>query len=154
MNVWVSYMKTILMSIRNESFKAIIKGKKKHEFRRKFYVDEPCQVIFYVSSPVSAICGVGIFDKPIKRDVEDLVRIIKTHSFSSEESLRNYMEGLGEGYALPVTKSRKINPITLDELRGEISGFAPPQSYCSFDMDKFKNLIGRLNLYETPDEII
>jgi predicted transcriptional regulator len=147
-------MRTVLMSIRDEPFEAIIEGKKKHEFRRRFYVDEPCQVIFYVSSPVSAICGIGIFDKPIKGDVEYLVEIIKTHSFSSEESLRNYMEGLGEGYALPVTRSRKISPITLNELREKISGFAPPQSYCSFNINKFKNLIGRLNLYETPDEII
>lgn len=154
MSVWVGYMKTILMSIRDGPFKAIIKGKKKHEFRRRFYIDGPCQVIFYVSSPVSAICGVGIFDKPIKGDVEDLVKIIKTHTFSSEESLRNYMKGLGEGYALPVKRSRKISPITLDELREEICGFVPPQSYCSFNTNKFKNLIGRLNLYETPDEII
>ncbi|PJA69907.1 hypothetical protein CO155_02905 [Candidatus Pacearchaeota archaeon CG_4_9_14_3_um_filter_35_19] len=147
-------MKTILMSIRDGPFEAIIEGKKKHEFRRRFYVDEPCQVIFYVSSPVSAICGVGIFDKPIKGNVEDLVNIIKTHSFSSEESLRNYMKGLGEGYALPVARSKKINQITLDELKGEIPGFAPPQSYYSFNTNKFKNLIGRLNLYEAPDEII
>ena len=147
-------MKTILMSIREGPFEAIMDGRKKHEFRRKFYINEPCQVVFYVSSPVSAIYGVGIFDKPIKGSVDNLVDIIKTHSFSSEESLRNYMKDLDEGYALPVVKSGKITPITLTELRKEIHGFAPPQSYCNFDTTKFKNLIGRLELYETPDEII
>lgn len=142
------------MSIRDGPFEAIIEGKKGHEFRRRFYIDEPCQVVFYVSSPVSAICGVGVFDKPIKGNIEDLVKIIKSHSFSSEESLRNHMEGINEGYALPVTKSRRISPVTLDELREEIPGFAPPQSYCNFNANKFRNLIWRLNLYETPDEVI
>lgn len=147
-------MKTILMSIRQEPFEAILDGRKRHEFRRRFYIDEPCQVIFYVSSPVSAICGVGIFDAPIYDDVENLVKIIKTHSFSSEESLRSYLNNTQVGYALLVIKSRKINLITLDELRKEVPGFSPPQSYYNLNLSKFKNLIGRLNLYETPDEVI
>lgn len=147
-------MKTILMSIRDGPFEAIIDGRKKHEFRRKFYINEPCQVIFYVSSPKSSILGVGLFDKPIKGDIKDLVRIIKTHSFSSEDSLRNYMKGLDEGYALLVRKSRMIDPIPLAELKKEIQGFAPPQSYCNLDVIKFENFIGRLNLYDAPNEVI
>lgn len=147
-------MKTILMSIREGSFEAIIDGRKKHEFRKRFYIDEPCQVVFYVSSPVSAICGVGIFDKPIKESIDELVKIIKTHSFSSEESLRNYMRNIQEGYALPVMRCKRISPITLTELREEIQGFSPPQSYYYLDSNKLRNLVGRLELYETPDETI
>jgi len=147
-------MKTILMSIRKEPFEAILDERKKHKFRRKFYISEPCQVVFYVSSPVSAICGVGIFGNPIKGSIENLVKIIKTHSFSSEESLRQYLKGQEEGYALPIRRSKKIKPITLGELREEISGFNPPQSYYNLNFNKFKNLIRRLNLYETPNEVI
>jgi len=146
-------MKTILMSIHPGPFEAIIDGRQKHEFRRKFYINEPCQVVFYVSSPVSAICGIGTFDKPIKGDVEELVKIIKTHSFGSEEGLRNYMRDLNNGYAIPVLMSKRINLIPLNELR-KIFRFAPPQSYCNFDSNKFKDIIGRLNLYETPNEAI
>jgi len=142
------------MSIRKEPFEAILDGRKKHEFRRKFYINEPCQVVFYVSSPVSAICGVGIFDVPIKASLEELSNVIHSHSFSSEDSLRDYFKGLDRGYALPVIKSKKINPITLNELKEKISGFRPPQSYCSLRRSKFKNFIKRLGLYETPDEII
>lgn len=147
-------MKTILMSIRQEPFEAILDGRKRHEFRRRFYINEPCQVVFYLSSPVSAICGIGIFDAPIYDDVENLVEIIKTHSFSSEGSLRSYLNNMKSGYALPIISSKRINPITLNELRREISGFSPPQSYYSLDSSKFKNLIRRLDLYETPDEVI
>lgn len=147
-------MKTILMSIRNEPFKAIIDGRKKHEFRRKFYIDEPCQVVFYVSYPKSAILGVGLFDKPIKGYTKELVKIIKAHSFSSESSLRDYMKGLVKGYALPVIKSKMTTPIPLAELKKKIKGFAPPQSYCNLDATKFESFIKRLNLYDTPDEIV
>lgn len=147
-------MKTILMSIRQEPFEAILDGRKRHEFRRRFYINEPCQVVFYISSPVSAICGVGIFDAPIYDDVESLVEIIKTHSFSSEGSLRNYLKNMKSGYALPIIKSKRINSITLNELRREIPGFSPPQSYYNLDSPKFKNLIRRLDLYETSNEVI
>lgn len=147
-------MKTILMSIRKERFEAVLDGRKVHEFRRRFYIKEPCQVVFYVGSPVSAICGVGIFDIPIADTIENLAKIIEGHNFSSATSLRNYMQGLEKGYALPIRKSKKIDPITLDELRKEIPGFSPPQSYCNLNFYTFRNLVRRLDLYETPDEII
>lgn len=147
-------MKTILMSIRKEPFEALLDGKKRHEFRRRFHIKEPCQVVFYVGFPVSAICGVGIFDVPIEDSIENIVKIIEKHDFSSSTSLRKYLGGLERAYALPIIKSKKISPISLGKLREEITGFSPPQSYCSFDTSKFKNLLGRLELYETPDEIV
>lgn len=148
-------MKTILMSIREGPFNALVDGSKLHEFRRKYFLEEPCQVVFYVSSPIKAICGVGIFDKPLVDNIDKLSEIINSHNYSSEESLRSYMEGLDVGYALPMLKVKKINnPITLNELRENIDGFRPPQSYCGFSFDKFKSLINRLELYETQDESI
>jgi predicted transcriptional regulator len=147
-------MRTILMSIRKDPFGALLDKRKKHEFRKKFYINEPCQVVFYVSNPVKAICGVGIFGKPKYDTVDNLVEIIKTHSFSSEESLRSYLEGKTFGYALPINKIKPIEKISLDELRKEVNGFRPPESYCSLNFDKFRKLIERLQLYETPDETI
>jgi len=147
-------MKTILMSIREDPFNAMVEGTKKHEFRRKFYVKEPCQVIFYVSSPVKAILGIGFFDKPICDSVEGLIEIIKQHNFSSPESLSSYMKGLNRGYALPVLKIKQIKPISLEYLRRNVEGFRPPQSYCEFKIDNFKNVLEKLDFYETPNEII
>lgn len=143
------------MSIREGPFNALVNGSKLHEFRRKYFLEEPCQVVFYVSSPVKAICGVGIFDKPIVGNINRLADIINSHNYSSEKSLRSYMEGLEIGCAIPMLKVKRINePITLGELRENIIGFRPPQSYCSFSFDKFKSLIDRLSLYEARDESI
>jgi len=142
------------MSIRKDPFEALLDGRKKHEFRRKFYLNNPCQSVFYVSSPVKAICGVGIFDKPIYDTIDNLVKIIKSHSFSSPESLKSYFKDVDYGYALPIKKIKNINPISLAEIREEIPNFRPPQSYCCFDLIKFKPYLRRLSLYETPNETI
>ncbi len=147
-------MKTILMSIHKEPFEALLDGRKKHEFRRRFYLSEPCQVVFYVSSPTQAICGVGIFDRPIRGKPDELAKIIKKHSFSSPENLRRYLEGVSFGWALPLTKIKKVQLITLDELREDMPKFRPPQSYCYFNRSTFHKYLVRLELYETPDEII
>jgi len=124
------------MSIHNEPFEALLDGRKKHEFRRKFYLENPCQSVFYVSSPVKAICGVGLFEKPIYDIVENLVEIIKGHSFSSPESLRSYFKGVNYGHALPLKEIKAIDPLRLGEIRTEIPDFRPPQSYCYFDSKK------------------
>ena len=145
-------MQTILVSIKRIFFNALVEGSKLHEFRRKFYLKKPCQVIFYVSSHVKAICGVGIFDKPIKDNIDSLVEIINSDNYSSKKSLRNYMKGLEIGYSLPILKIK--NPITLNELRKNIDRFRPPQSYCNFSLGKFKNLIEKLELYETRNETL
>ena len=147
-------MKTILLSIHKEPFEALLDGRKHHEFRRRFYLDGPFQVVFYVSSPVKAICGVGIFESPVRDSIKNLARLIKTHSFSSPESLRSYFEGLEQGYALPVRKIKKIDLISLSEIRDQIPGFRPPQSYCYFNFDIFRQFLKRLDLYEMADEIV
>ena len=145
-------MKTILLSIHKEPFEALLDGRKHHEFRRRFYLDEPFQVVFYVSSPVKAICGVGIFERPVRDSVENLVGLINTHSFSSPESLRSYLNGLENGYAMPIRKMRKIGFIGLSEIRDQIPGFRPPQSYCYFNFDRFRAFLKRLNLYENQKD--
>lgn len=137
------------MSIHKKPFEALLDGRKKHEFRRKFYLNQPCRVIFYVSSPVKAIMGIGVFDTPIKTSVNQLINIIKTHNFSSEESLKDYFKGLKEGYALPLKSIKRITPLSLNELRKKIKNFFPPQSYCNFSFDKFKNILDKLGIYET-----
>lgn len=146
-------MKTILMSIHKEPFEALLDGRKKHEFRRRFYVDEPCQVVFYVSSPVKAICAVAVFHKPVYDKIDRLLNIIKTHSFSSPQSLNNYFKDLDYAYALPIDKIKKIRPITLDELRENVPGFRPPQSYYAFDFIRFEKYLEKLDLYEIPGGI-
>lgn len=142
------------MSIHKEPFEALLDGRKKHEFRRKFYLENSCQSVFYVSSPVKAVCGVGLFEKPIYDTVENLVKILKNHSFSSPESLRSYFKDVNFGYALPLKEIKSIDPLSLGEIRAEIPNFSPPQSYCYFNSEKFKPFLRRLNLYETPDEIV
>jgi predicted transcriptional regulator len=130
-------------------------GRKMHEFRRRFPKETgPFQVIFYISSPVKAICGIALFDKPLFQSIDSLSALIRKHKYSTEESLRSYLHDLETGVALPLIKIKKINPISLDTLRRQVPGFCPPQAYMYYDAQRFKNLNSQLNLYETSNESI
>lgn len=143
------------MSIRNEPFEALLDGRKKHEFRRRFSrTSGRFQVVFYVSDPVRAICGVGIFDKPIYDSIGRMKAIARSHRFSSPENIEKYFSGLERGYALPVRKIKRVGPIDLEEIRKTIEDFNPPQSYCRFPLQRFYKLLERVDLYDSPDEAV
>ena len=132
-------MHTYLLSIKQEHFEALLDGRKKHEFRRKFAnIDENFMIVFYLSSPVKAICGYGLFGKVIKDRIPRMVEIVSTHAYSSPERIINYFQNLEQGYALPVKSIRKIDsPISLAQLTSLIPGFKAPQSFLSLDNPKY-----------------
>jgi predicted transcriptional regulator len=135
-------MRTYLLSIKPDPFSALVDGRKKHEFRRKFsHINEGFRVVFYVSRPVKAICGIGTFDKPVFATIARLIELIKTHRYSSPQNLKRYLEGLEMGFALPIKKVKTIKPVLLEQIRAIIPGFNPPQSYCSLDSQKCSKLI-------------
>jgi predicted transcriptional regulator len=143
-------MNTYLMSLKPEPLEALYDGRKLHEFRRRFSQEKSIfQVVFYISAPVKAICAVALFDKPIVGNVDELVQLIKTHKFSSEESLRKYLVDKKKGVALPLVKIKKIKPLGLSELRQKVPNFVPPQSYMRYDFNKFKAINDEVDLYET-----
>ena len=134
-------MKTVLISIHKDPFEALADGRKKHEFRRRFYLKEKFRAVFYVTSPIKAICGIGLFGKPIKSSIDGLADIAKSHDFSSPEKVKDYFKGLDQGYALPLCDLKKIKPISLEQLRQDIDNFRPPQSYYYFDIKKIEKYL-------------
>ncbi len=129
-------MKSILISLKNEHFYAIINNSKKHEFRKKIpkYKNELLAVI-YATKPVGSIKGYIIFDKAIKGNIEKMVEIQKNHNYSSEQSVRSYFSNVSDCFALPVKYSREIKPISLEFLKKNIPRFTPPQSYMFIKKD-------------------
>lgn len=146
-------MQTYLLSIKQKPFEALVDGRKKHEFRRRFSkIENDFQVVFYVSSPIKAIAGVGIFKKPIFDTTERIIELVKKHKYSSPENLAAYFYNINTGYALPLKRIKKINKIKLDEIRQINLKFMPPQSYFRLMPTKHKKLLARIDLYDTPDE--
>jgi len=136
-------MRTILISLDEKHFSAVNDGRKKHEFRRKFpLIEENFRLVFYISSPVQAIRGFAICDPVIYDSIDKMINIVKTHSYSSPERIRTYLDGLDKGYAIPL-KSIKIlsDELSLAYLRKNIHGFTPPQSYIYLDNSKYVKIL-------------
>jgi len=133
-------MQTYLLSIKKEPFEALMRGHKKHEFRRKFSeVRAKFLVAFYVSFPVKTLMGVAEFGPVIKGKIPALLDLAKTHNWNRPpEFTAEYFSGCEYGYALPLLSARKLErPLSLERLRELVSGFRPPQSYLSLDNPKY-----------------
>ena len=136
-------MQSYLMSIKKEPFDALVRGHKKHEFRRKFSeVRANFLVVFYVSSPVKAIMGVADFGPVIKDKIPALLGLVRTHTWDHPLKLTaEYFAGCEYGYALPLVSIRKFEkPISLEDLRKLVPGFRPPQSYLSLDNPRYSRI--------------
>ena len=130
------------MSIHKDHFEALLNRTKSYEFRRRFSnINENFLCVLYVSNPVKAILGIAEF-KPVKKDrIDKLVSLIKKDKYSNMKNVKNYFKGCNYGYALSLIKIKKLkNFITLNDLRGIIPGFMPPQSYFSLDNIKYKEI--------------
>ena len=64
----------IIISIQEPYFNRILEGKKKFEYRRKFY-DHPVFAFVYVPAPVKRISGLLKLGKPIYDSVDAIARI-------------------------------------------------------------------------------
>ncbi len=101
-----------------------IKNKTKFfEYRRTFPKD--CSFAYmYVSKPIKSICGIIYFGEKYTLDemrssFKGNVEMLKQIN-SNPPTYR---------YALEIIGFQEIQPITLQELRENISNFVPPQSY-------------------------
>lgn len=139
MNLFQEKKPCYLLSIRKASAKALMDGKKPHEFRRKFENYEGhAQVFIYVTRPVGNIIGEIIFDTPIEDSIDGLCTLLSKNQFDRETNLRDYFYGCEIGYALPVVSVRKFqNPIKLEEVRRKFENFNPPVSYIKLDKPKY-----------------
>lgn len=125
----------VLLSLQPEWYQLILSGQKKYEYRRKYLKQESIAFI-YVSSTTKAICAKINFGKPIIAPIEEIVKIREAERSGGGDGIRAYMEGLKEGFAIPIVNCQQIEPISLDELRQRWIKFTAPQSYILLDSKK------------------
>jgi predicted transcriptional regulator len=123
----------VLLSLRSEWYQVILDGVKKYEYRRKF-LKQPSIAFIYVSGTTRAICAKINFGQPIIASIDELIRIRDAEQRpGGGDGMRAYMQGLKEGFAIPILSCQKIKPTSLDELRCRFPGFTVPQSYILLD---------------------
>lgn len=115
------------MSFWPSVYKRILNQKKLLEYRRVFPKD--CSYAYmYVSSPVKAICAIINFGK--KYSIEEWKNEYKGNT-EVIKRISSYSESYK--YAMEIRSIQPIQPITLSELRTNVSNFVAPQSYILLD---------------------
>lgn len=125
-----------LMSFWPSVYKRILNQEKLIEYRRRFPKD--CKYAYmYISKPVKAICGIIYFGR--MHSLEDWAR-----EFKDDPQIMSRIQEYSDSYnfGMEIVAIQKINPISLDELRKNITGFTAPQSYLLLENnEKLKHYI-------------
>ena len=122
----------ILLSIRPQYAKKILQGYKCVELRRVCpkYIQKDSLVFMYVSSPVQAVKGAFRVDCVIRKPLDELWDIVKDQAGISRQDFDLYYTGISHGSGICFTEVWKFaNPIKLQELKKQVSGFCPPQGF-------------------------
>ena len=135
-----------MISIKEQYINAIENKTKLHEFRRRFSkIDHDFYSLIYVSSPVCKVTAIVRFNPPIEGDIDDMLALRQTHSFSNDEAIKEYFKGSKTCYALPIKDIHELtHPIPLKKSRELVPNFAPPQSYFRIDNDKYSVIVDYL----------
>lgn len=123
--------KTILLSIKPEYAEMIEQGAKLIEFRRKFSPQiSSAKALFYVSRPAQEIRFTADICEVIKSRPDLLWAQFNKTSGVDFVDFSNYFKGASEGNALVLSNIKALpHPLPLDDLKNQMIGFNPPQSY-------------------------
>lgn len=122
-------MKEIFLSFRPEYFGPLLYGIKKYEYRKRF-CDEETKAYLYLSGKAKQVIGIMELGKPIRLD------ITRDDYLNYPSTLKRVDEYIASKdiYAIPI-KSLALfkNPLSLEDIRNEITNFMPPQMYFVLD---------------------
>jgi predicted transcriptional regulator len=120
------------MSIRPQYADMIFKGTKTVELRRvkpKFLVEGDL-IFVYVSSPVKSLVGAFTVLCVTEKSLTSLWKNVKDYAGVSRSEFMNYFQDVEKGVAIFIKDVWLLpKPIHLAELKKEVKGFHPPQSF-------------------------
>ena len=131
-----------LMSIRQESAEALLDGSKPHEFRRRFpHYEGEISVFLYVVRPVKEVVAHVVFGPPITNNPEALCALLEGNGFDTEQTLRRYLRGCEQAYALPVVATKRLSEtVPLQKLKSLCTGFNPPVSAMRLEQARYATM--------------
>ncbi|WP_366924189.1 ASCH domain-containing protein [Metallumcola ferriviriculae] len=124
-------MKRIVLSIKPQYVKAIIEGDKIAELRRKRPgIARGDSIYIYETTPTKAFSAVAEVKEIIELSIDELWERVREICAISWEKFNEYFKGCKVGYALIITKVKKlIKPLGLYEVREKIPNYRPPQFF-------------------------
>jgi predicted transcriptional regulator len=122
----------VLMSIRPQYANKIFSGIKTVELRRvkPKFLGEGDLIFVYVSSPVKSLVGAFTVSSVTEKSLASLWRNVKDYAGVSRIEFLNYFQDAEKGVAIFIKDVWLLpKPIHLAELKKEVKGFYPPQSF-------------------------
>ncbi len=123
-------VKIVLMSIRPVFAERLLDGSKRYELRRtRVQLSAGDVVVVYASSPVCAVVGAFVV-RGVELDSPSAIWRRHGGALGIERhEYCDYFEGAVQACAIAVGPRVRCEPLLLSELRAQIRGFRPPQSY-------------------------
>ena len=123
--------RAVLLGIRPQFAEDILSGKKLWEYRRvPPKLTAETILVLYASGDVQSIVGDCTITEILQRPINELMDQTIGETTSTREKLQEYFSGLEIGSAIRVENpNRYVTPISLDEIRGKVHNFVPPQNF-------------------------
>lgn len=134
----------LLLSIRPVYAEAILSGIKTVELRRtRPRVAIPTEALIYASTPLRALVGRCRVDSVEELTIAKLWKQTGPFAAIARSDFLTYFEGATTGFALHLSSPRRLaDPVGLTQLRVNVEGFNPPQSFRYVPFGDYDQLLG------------
>jgi predicted transcriptional regulator len=133
----------LFLSLRPRFADLLLSGRKSIELRRiRPSVAEGATVLLYASSPKMTLVGRAQVAEVQVGDIDQIWRQHGPETGISRREYENYFEGLDQAVAIKLVNIRRLKrPRPLEDLRSQLAGFQPPQSYRYLDSAQVAALV-------------
>ncbi len=122
--------KYLFVSVKPEFANKIVKKEKNIELRKiKPHVNIGDYIIIYASSPIKSVLGFGVIKQIIEKSPDIMWKEHATSLGIDKERFDEYYAGKERAIGIEIHKIKKIEPISLANLRQIDPDFHPPQIY-------------------------
>lgn len=120
---------------------AILDGTKTIELRRRIpHVANGTRLWIYATRPTAAVVGTATISDVSRAHPRTIWQRHRDGAGVDRASFMEYFHGTQEGVAIILAAVRRVDPITIDKLRGIRNRFHPPQVLLKLSDDEAKAL--------------
>jgi len=131
----------LLISVKPQYAKKILNGEKTIELRKTApsKIKNGTILLIYVTSPIKQLWGYCQIENIIKDTPLELWNKVEKDACITKNDFFEYFKNYENGYGIVIKNIKNIKPIELQNLKLNLSGFYPPQTYCYIDKFDLQN---------------
>ncbi len=129
----------LIISVKPEYAKKILKGEKTIELRKcaPKRVGKDGYILIYVTSPIKEVWGIYKIENIFKENPSILWEKFGEKTGITKQEFNDYYKETKNAFGIELQEVKNLfkHSIKLDNLKGLIPGFMPPQTYSYIDLD-------------------